>query len=185
MFRHRGKKPHKRERRFWRERHLSLEALEARQMLAADLTLLESGLATILGGVQQKISNEVLGNSMPLVGTALKTASDAAVVELVKNLIHPTTSTSIGTIQSELSSQLGAVLQQFNVTIDTVDKVAVDITLAKTATFQVGFSSGLPALGLSASGSVDVSLGFVFKTTIGVDGEGYRVSPSTSIYRCK
>jgi hypothetical protein len=56
-------------------------------MLAANLTLLEPGLAQALGGIQTAISNQVLGNNMPLVGTALKTATDAAVVGALQTLL--------------------------------------------------------------------------------------------------
>ena len=163
-----------------RRRHqgatLEFHSLEARNLLAADLTLLETGLAEALGGIQREITQDVLGKDLPLVGPALSHVADAAIVNAVRSLLNSASNNTIAGITSELQSQLGSVLQNFSTTnSDTDDTITFDVRLGTSKTFDVPFNSGLSALGLSTTGDVHVTFGFTFDTRIGVDTTGFFV----------
>jgi hypothetical protein len=180
MIRRRPAKPSRAtaKRRTYRERILALEMLEPRHMLAANLALLESGLDQVVVGIQTKISNEVFGNSLPLVGAALKTAANAAVVGALQDLLSASGSTTIADVESELQSHLSSVLLQpiTHSGTDASAEITFNIKLGKSVEFNVPFNTGLAALGLSASGDVKVELGVVLETQIGVDGTGFFVN---------
>jgi RTX calcium-binding nonapeptide repeat (4 copies)/FG-GAP-like repeat/FG-GAP repeat len=163
-----------------RRRHtrtvLGLQALENRNLLAADLTLFETGLAEALGGIQREVTQDVLGKDLPLVGSALNQVADAAIVNGVRSLLNTASNNTIAGITSELQGQLGSILQNFSTSnTDADNTITFDVRLGTSKTFDVPFNSGFSALGLSTTGNVHVTLGFTLDTRIGVDTTGFFV----------
>jgi Ca2+-binding RTX toxin-like protein len=163
---------------------LGYEPLEPRQMLAANLTLLEPGLKQILGEIQSEITDEVFGNSMPLVGAALKTATGAAVAASLQGLLDTSTNTTIADIISELKNDkhFGTALESITaIGDDKSDDIAFNIKLTKEVDFHVPFNTGLPALGISFNDKdINVKLGFDLETQIGVDKDGFYLNTANS-----
>jgi len=152
----------------------------------------------LLTTLQNAINSRVFGESLPIVGDKLASASDPAVqfIEKIRTAIHDklddltnladATVTDIqGALNNALgSSGLGLLRQAINV-VDNTDEVIFDLKLGPNtpSNFTTAFASnfGIPGVGLELSGNASVGLGFDFNLKLGVNKtEGFFIDTSAT-----
>ncbi|NJL67813.1 MAG: hypothetical protein HC894_15645 [Microcoleus sp. SM1_3_4] len=140
----------------------------------------------LLTTIQNGINSRVFGESLPLVGNKLASASDPAVqfIEKIRtaildkfnditNLENATTTDIQNALNDALgSSGLNLIKQAINV-VENTDEVVFDLKLGPNtpSNFTTAFASnfGIPGVGLELTGDANVGLGFDFNLKLGVN----------------
>jgi Ca2+-binding RTX toxin-like protein len=153
-----------------------------------------SNVKSALDTFDNKLFNQVLGHTLPLVGTALKTAAGTA-----NDLFN----TLIGAVNSAFSGLSGAasltpddvkgalagipgvtgVVESDNVSGGKVTDAMFKTTISGnliTASFSPGFDIGLPGLGLKVNGTVQVTVSYSLQLNLGVNGTEFFIDTSPS-----
>lgn len=154
-----------------------IEKLDSRELMAADLRLLESGLKEAINSFQTSLNAQTLGASIPLVGKALSSELQAQVFSQISNALNGNTATSGNTIQQvtdNLKGSLGTKLSSITSPSNNADSIITfDISLSDSVSLPVSFDTGLPSLGLKLNGNVLATISYSFAATVGVDANGF------------
>src|SRR5579883_1550468 len=145
---------------------------------------LKSGITSFLDTLQAGVNLLALGKNLPLVGDKLKNAE--AFFQNVRDQIAAGWATVDGlatktdtAIQTALTTALAGLVPG-GITIDpiddnsdgTPDRIQFNTTLVRTllaSATPIGFSTGLPGVGLAVDGNVNAQTGYDFKFNVGVD----------------
>lgn len=129
--------------------------------------------------LDNEIANQVLTTSIPAVGDHLSTSSASSFIAALKAAIAAEldgTENDAATIEADLEAALGSVGDANDVSIDNVnaDTIAFDIEFTHTlAAETIPFDTGLPALGLTTSGELDITITFVVDIRFGVSSSDF------------
>ncbi|MBA2708276.1 MAG: hypothetical protein H0U59_10795, partial [Gemmatimonadaceae bacterium] len=155
--------------------------------LLNNLDSLIEGLDKLLGLLQGALDSSTFAQNLPLVGSHMKDGADvieqfrAQVISRLKILFNTTDPKNVDFVKAKLVEALGPIL------LDGPD-AGTDVSVSDIAAlvtpsdvrfdFKIGFDPddqrinfdvGLPGLGLSAKGQVDVDMGFSFDVGLGLD----------------
>lgn len=177
-------------RRLRRSRRISHQAsaripgpqlLEQRTLLAADLSLLGQGLSDAFNGFQNALNTQVFDTDVPLVGNGLK--DDGTPGQFFMDLAGDVGSnfTSVGTVaqaRAAITTAFGSELSGLITTTgeDGDAQITFGVSLTPSITGTLPFDLGLPAIGLSLTGDVSVTLAATLNLEFGVNENSFFVS---------
>jgi hypothetical protein len=151
----------------------------------ADIRQFETGIASVLQALDQAVEARALAEDLPIVGDALSGQNSAATEALALardallaglQTLQDATGHSITEIEDALNAALDEAglgdLLQVN---ETGTGFEVSLTLSEGASTNVALAGdlGMPGLGLSVSGSADLSATADLSLTVGMDGAGF------------
>ena len=121
----------------------AIEKLDSRELMAADLRLLEPGLKEAINSFQTSLNAQTLGANIPLVGKGLSSELQAQVFSQISNALNGNTGTSGNTIQQitdNLKASLGAKLSSITSPSNNADNT---ITIVRMKFFETTISKSI------------------------------------------
>lgn len=140
----------------------NVQTLENRTLLAADFSLIGSGIVGALNGFQASLNDQVFDAETPLVGDQLKEENSPgqAIVGIIPTIADFQNLVTINDVEAAIGTAFGGALTEPVVVTgeDGDDRVEFDISLSTSVIGAVQFDLGLPFLGLEVVGSVQAEV---------------------------
>jgi hypothetical protein len=168
----------------------ALEGLEERRLLTLDFSQVKAQLPGLLDHMQSAVTQQILADSLPMVGGALQNPvnnNPAKLLDTIGNQLGPSlpanSNATAGDVQNALYNTLNGMNlfpqgsqegQDVQVVQQGPNDYEFKVHLATQSPIVVSkpFDLGLPKVGLSASGTVTASLSYAIELDFGVDLQG-------------